>query len=136
MKAEDRLLNLFSMLDGGEITAKSRAKAAAFAAGFEYVENIILRVKSCTALKVFTHPTREYIDNLLDGTELSVSRERAVVTAYDAKTIGKIIADCIYSRCNVNLGSNGLSWQQMKEKAASWSQIRKLRYRWDMIESR
>ena len=36
----------------------------------------------------------------------------------------------------VNLSGNGLSWTQIKQIGASFSQIKKLKYRWDMIESR
>ncbi len=136
MRAEERLLKLISMADGNEPSKESRAMAASLAAGIGYVENIISKVCSATAMKLFTHPDEEYIKNALGGVKFKASRGNVTVSEYDSKTIGEIISKCFYYRCNINLSGNGLSWTQIKQIGASFSQIKKLKYRWDMIESR
>lgn len=136
MRAEDRLLALLSMPDGGEITQKSRARAAAFSAGIEYVKGILSDMQSCTALKVFTHPTADYIKTVLDGIEYEAKQGKVTITKYDSDTVGEKISRCFFTRCGIDLGSNGLTWTEIEEKSAPWAKIKRLKYRWDMIESR
>lgn len=136
MRAEDRLIKLLSMPDGGTVTKSTRAMAAALASGIDCVKELLSHIKSGTALTVFTHPDKEYLENLLNDVEYTANRGAVKITKYNSETVGEKVGKCFFSRCGISLGSNGLTWAQTENKAASWNKIKKLQYRWDMIESR
>ena len=74
MRAEDRLLKLLSMPDGGNVTQSTRAMAAALASGIDCVKELLSHIKFGTALTVFTHPDKEYLENLLNDVEYTANR--------------------------------------------------------------
>lgn len=121
-------------IDADEKAEKSEIKA--YVAGIRLVAQSLSGIFCNSALNIFSHPLMSELEKAFENEQYEMSGLKCSFTEYSEDIIGALVYSWLTPLHSIDLGADGISWEDVDEGKISFDEIENAKYRWDMIESR